>query len=118
MGDQDIILNNSHSEAEAGVKEEDQHEDVVEYSVAIIVRTAQITSGGLIFHIQYPRARWSTSGANMQHMEGSPTHEKPCNGPLLHVYPCNPEMHHSFPPLTPQGGLADRISLQQSNHVT
>lgn len=46
MSDQNIILNDGHSEAEAGVEEEDQHEDVVEDSIAIIVRTAQVTSGG------------------------------------------------------------------------
>ena len=49
---QDVVLNDGHSETEAGVKEEDQHEDVVEDSIAIIIRTAQVTSGVVIFLIQ------------------------------------------------------------------
>lgn len=40
MSDEDVILNDGHPEAEAGVHEEDQHEDVVEDSVPIVVRTA------------------------------------------------------------------------------
>lgn len=40
MSDQDVVLNDSHPEAEAGVDEEDEHEDVVEDSVAVIIGTA------------------------------------------------------------------------------
>ena len=43
MRNQNVILNDGNSEAEAGVKEEDQHEDIVEDSVAIIVRAASHT---------------------------------------------------------------------------
>ena len=44
MSDQNIIFYDGHPKAEAGVKEEDQHEDVVEDSIAIIVWTAvQVT---------------------------------------------------------------------------
>lgn len=40
MSDQNVVFYDGHPKAEAGIEEEDQHEDVVEDSVAIIVRTA------------------------------------------------------------------------------
>lgn len=41
MSDQNVILNDGNPEAEAGVDKEDDHEDVVEDSVPIIVGTAE-----------------------------------------------------------------------------
>lgn len=41
MSDQNVILNDGNPEAEAGVEEEDDHKDVVEDSISIVVGTAE-----------------------------------------------------------------------------
>ena len=83
MSDQDVVLNDGHSEAEAGVKEEDQHEDVVEHGVAIVVGTAQVTNEGC--NIPYP-----VDKSEMEDIIGKyATHGRGSDAPEDHA-----KMHH------------------------